>query len=640
MKKKISLLMAMIMVMSLAVIPGFGAVPRDDGLIMYATGSVLGPATPYEIVTARKNPANAYGQFDAIQNAGENLFYSLASHEYTKFTFADTFFNIEDTDLLTDMQFSEVTWGDTWHPEAALVFLTGAKIGDIDTNVPYALMDGGHGYFAGIIWNKVGIQNVAALSRSNVVSTFANNYDVETRAFIDNTYGLEGNFGITRFRIPEEVVSADGVILVDITHLVYNMAGTTRGSTYSTGEDGYDLDAIRVYGYEPPVISGTIDGVKYDLSGNPITDATFDFEIYKWVDDEIGDLVAKAQSSDGDFDFSQPGDIDDVSADNLVLPTGVYYIKEVNIPSGYDFVNFIIVDGGTPGEPQDNGAWFTIDSAQQQIIINAINQKLGNFKAFKFNGEEEGQVGFTDYSFDFVLRKMVDDIPMDYASGHSLMDGFGKILWDLTDTEEVEALEELLLPTGYYEMFEVTKDGFMLVGTKLITQEMDETEPTELPGTEMTVPFMVMEGSSIQIEYSNAMIYHDETAFAYFGESSITLNTLRNNNNWGWYIKTEDLILDVPYEIYAAAGQNILSNGVLVGTVTFHVMDNMYYYSLDFSSYPGDIDPFVIQEHLGVYKTAGEIPRGPGLFTNLVTVDEAGVIVLHLVVSIPVVMPE
>lgn len=641
MKKKISLLMAMIMVLSLAVTPGFGAVPRDDGLIMYATGSTTGPATPYVITPSRTNPANAFGPFDAIQNAGENLFYSLASHEYSKFTFGKDFYNIVDTDMLTDMQFSEVTWGDTWHPEAALVFLTGAKIGDINTNVPYVPLDGGFGYFAGIIWNKVGIQDVTALARTNVVNSYALNYGVETRAFIDNTYGLDGNFGITRFRMPEEVVSADGVVLVDITHLVYTMAGSSRASTYSSGKDGYDLDAIRVYGYNPPVISGTIDGEKRDLSENPITDATFNFAIYKWVDDAKGEPVAKAISTDGDFKFSQPDDIDDVTADTLVLPEGTYYIEELDIPLGYEFVKFIIVDGGEPGSEQGNGALFTIDSTQQQLAIIAYNQKLSNFKAYKFNGAFDEEAGFTDFSFDFVLRKIVDEIPMNYATGHSVMDGTGMILWDLVGTDEVEALFDLLLPAGEYEMYEDTKDGFMLVGTTLITQDLDETEPTELPGTEMTVPFIAMDGRDITVKYTNIMTYHDETAFAFFGDSSVALNTLRRNNNWGWYIATDNLMLNTPYDIYAGAGQNNLANGTLVGTVKFFIDDDdMYYYILDFSGYPGDYKPFAVEEHFGVYALATEIPNGPGLFTNLVTASDANVLVLHLVVSIPDVMPE
>lgn len=643
MKKKLSLLMAMIMVLSLAVIPGFGAVPLDTGLAMYAIGSMIGTPAPveYNINPARTNPENAYGPFDAIQNAGENLFYSLASHDYTEFSFGSEFFNIEDTDEVTDMEFSEVTWGDSWHPEAALVFLKGAKIGTYDVNVDYGTDLEDFGYFAGIIWNKVGLQNVSEANRDLTLNDAADELGIAGRLFISNTYGIDGNFGITHFKMPEEVVSASAVVLVDITSLVYGLAGSPRSNTYNTGKDGYDLDAIRVYGYEPPVISGTVDGAKFDLSENPITDATFDFEIYAWVDDAVGDLVAKAQSINGDFIFSQPGDIDDVSADTLELPEGMYYIEEVNLPPDYEFVKFIILDGGLPGPEQGNGAWFTIDSTEQILTIIAYNQKLNNFKAYKFNGAMEEEVGFMDFSFDFVLRKIVDEIPMDYATGHSLMDGSGMIVWDLIETEEVEMLEELMLPPGNYEMYEYMKDGFMLVGTKLITQGMNDPEPVELPGNEMTVPFMVMEGGSVMIKYANEMTYHDETAYAYFDDDSIQLNTLRKNKNWGWYIETEDLMLETPYEIYAGAGQNILENGVMVGTVTFYTdMGGMYYYMLDFSGYPGEIDPFVVEEHFGVYATSDEIPKGPGLFTNLIPADEAGVLVLHLVVSIPNVMPE
>ena len=80
---------------------------------------------------------------------------------------------------------AEVTWN-RWHVEAAKVYLTEAYVRDGDGNVvPYAGNDDGYGYYAGVAWNKEGIQNVSAAARlAKTQSYFAG-----TRNFADNTFG-------------------------------------------------------------------------------------------------------------------------------------------------------------------------------------------------------------------------------------------------------------------------------------------------------------------------------------------------------------------------------------------------------------------------------------------------------------------
>lgn len=644
MKKKIIIFMVLLLIMSVAIVPGFSSIALDETLAMYATDAMIGPINPITINPNRTDSTNALYEFDAIQNAGDNLFYSLASHDYTKFSFDDDFYNIMDTPTVSDIEFSEVTWGESWHPEAALVFLTGAQIGDIDTNTAYVPTDGSYGYYAGIIWNKVGIQNVSSASRTNIVNDYATDYGVGARGFIDNTYALDGNFGITQFKMPEEVVFAEGVILVDITSEIYGMAGSTRARTYPTGKDGYDLDAIRAYTHEPIVIAGTITGQKLDAPESPLYDVPFEVEIFTWVDNAKGERVAKAQSdilTMGAFLFSVPGDIDTITADNLILPGGEYYIEEVNIPLQYAFVKFVMVDGlNGPGPEQGNGARFTITTTEQTLHIEAYNEKVpSNFTAYKYDASKmDPMMGFYDYSFDFVLFDV--DHQMDYAYGHSLLDGSGLILWDLKDTETVEMLSEVDLPDGNFIVMEVAKEGFTYMGANLMIHYADMADPTILPVTTMSVPFAVVAASEIRVEFMNDLNYRHETAYAYYGDDSLKLNDLRKNNNWGWYANLDDIELNVPYDIYAGAGGNDISKGVLVGTVTFSIVDNHYQYELDFTAYPGTVDPVATEVHFGVYDKANKIPKGPGQFTNLVLASDANFIVLHLVVEFPTIMPE
>lgn len=282
--------------------PIFAATPVDPSnpdLMMYANAYDDGDFAPVNIGTyfpgyhpARLNPANALGPFDAIQsdptsayNSNED-FFSLASRVSTTYTFAGTFANV---DGVPDIQFSEVTWGasSAWHPEAAKVYLTGAYVkGAGGIAVPYIGNDDGYGYYAGIIWNKTGLIGITDARRLQITESYFSG----TRDFEGNTFYQDGNFAIGEFNLPEEVVCATGITLVDVTKDVYvefqplsyyqpaggtyitGINSTWDGTcvivnsylTFGTGiggsTDGYDLDAIRVWKC-PPVITNSACGM-------------------------------------------------------------------------------------------------------------------------------------------------------------------------------------------------------------------------------------------------------------------------------------------------------------------------------------------------------------------------------------------
>jgi hypothetical protein len=225
------------------------AVPLDDTNIMYAkyyeAGAEVVVSLPAANV-ARLNPANALGMFDAIQGTGANeKFFAVASREYTNYWFNYRYWNIDGE---ADITFSEVTWGTTWHAEAVKVYLTDAYVRNSSGKiVPYTPKIGeGDGYYAGIAWNKIGINGLNATVRNNIAKSYLPGV---TRDYMANHYHVDGNFGLTHFHLPDEVVYAKGIILVDITKDVYNLAG--GGSTYNGNTDGYDLDGISVYRYIP-----------------------------------------------------------------------------------------------------------------------------------------------------------------------------------------------------------------------------------------------------------------------------------------------------------------------------------------------------------------------------------------------------
>ncbi|MHB1457025.1 MAG: hypothetical protein ACYC0V_08940 [Armatimonadota bacterium] len=298
--KKSMLLVAILMILLITAIPTLAITPdpNDPNLLMYANAYTAGAVVgvnfdPYVPAghPLRLNPGNALGVFDAVQTNGDARFFGLAARTWTKYTFPDKFVNV---DVQADIRFSEVTWDSTWHTEAAKVYLTDAYIRNAEGKVvPYTLDDDGdatngtRSYYAGVVWNKMGINGVSAAKRLLITQS----YFAGTRDFEANTFVQQGNFGISLFNLPDEVVYATGIILVDITKDVYaefnpatylNVGGLNNGhlvtlltldplavnAVYGTdgNTDGYDLDAIRVYKYIPWRFDDTATGICHPIS--------------------------------------------------------------------------------------------------------------------------------------------------------------------------------------------------------------------------------------------------------------------------------------------------------------------------------------------------------------------------------------
>ena len=232
MKRKRWLNILLVLILAFAMVTPADALqsPETDDL-MYAEAHTEGDVVPVNVDAytpvhpERLDPTNVYGEFDAkivSPETGElnanDYFFGLASREWTAYTFEESFCNVDGE---PDIEFSEVTWGTTWHSEGARVYLIDAQIinGDGDI-VPYSNDDYEgdaveNSYYAGLIANKVAIGGVF-----ESVKQIIRNYYLPsgiTREFNPNTYLEVGDFGITEFYLPDEVVSADGILLVDIT---------------------------------------------------------------------------------------------------------------------------------------------------------------------------------------------------------------------------------------------------------------------------------------------------------------------------------------------------------------------------------------------------------------------------------------
>ncbi len=300
-KKFLSLFVVNILLWGLIALPVRAltpADPMDPDLVMYATDFMVGDVVavnfdPYSPDTqiSRINPSNALGGFDATDPSGvSDHFFAVGARTWSHYTFADNFYNV---DGVPDIEFAEVTWGSgtSWHTEAMKVYLTNAYVRNSEGKiVAYSAMDDGIGYYAGIAWNRIGLEYISDADR--LVKT--QSYFAGTRDFEHNVFYRSGPYGTyTQFHLPEEVVYAEGIHLVDITSEVYTMAypatylnnpGTgalvtlnsdawdvinytkitaadvlavpgTNGNT-----DGYDLDAIRVYRYIPWRMGDTATG--------------------------------------------------------------------------------------------------------------------------------------------------------------------------------------------------------------------------------------------------------------------------------------------------------------------------------------------------------------------------------------------
>jgi hypothetical protein len=119
-----------------------------------------------------------------------------------------------------------------------------------------------------------------------------------------------------------------------------------------------------------------------------------------------------------------------------------------------------------------------------------------------------------------------------------------------------------------------------------------------------------------------AIEYTKETAWAVDNRSN-TLSSIIGPKKWGWYLEAKEGI----FNVYAGAGQNDLSKGTLIGTVTVSV-DNGFY-KAEFTGYGAHK---VEGMHFGVYDTLEALKAtggAPGQFTSKVSDANAKYMVIH-----------
>jgi hypothetical protein len=310
-------------------------------------------------------------------------------------------------DNVPDIEFSEVTWG-KWHVEAALVYLTDAYIKDVNGNVfPYGVKDDSIGYYAGIIWNKIGIKGLTVDERI----ALAENYFSGTRDFSGNTYYEDENFAVSQFYLPDEVVKATGIRLVDITVDVFdtvdatqyplalpesytNLEGTgnlvTLINGYSTpitsedvitdagnegNTDGFDLDAIRVYKIPPYFDDDTATGYgdrirkrgkwfMYNIYPEKEGDNCYDIQAGN-PKNELNIIGEYCIEENGDNTYIATYDIDDT----IIIGEWIYEIKVVDEHLAIsDKMNFKAIPGRD--DNADFGVPFNNDNGKFYIFAH------------------------------------------------------------------------------------------------------------------------------------------------------------------------------------------------------------------------------------------------------------------------------
>ncbi len=135
-------------------------------------------------------------------------------------------------------------------------------------------------------------------------------------------------------------------------------------------------------------------------------------------------------------------------------------------------------------------------------------------------------------------------------------------------------------PFGYDEDFELFgpdwEDTFgpLPPGTYTVSEVSIEGWTTSYPYGSSAVVVAGAEEDAVEIEINNDynMILMDETAWGYLPGESEEIWDFIKTNNWGWTTEITG-VGEYEFDLYAAAGQNILSNGFKVGIVEVEVTE-------------------------------------------------------------------
>ena len=133
-------------------------------------------------------------------------------------------------------------------------------------------------------------------------------------------------------------------------------------------------------------------------------------------------------------------------------------------------------------------------------------------------------------------------------------------------------------PYGYDETFTITPDEFGVWEEIIGPLPPGEYTITENPITGWTTTMNPLNGkvnvtvgnqenaATLTITNAYNRTLRSETAWGYLAGSSLPIKDFVNSNNWGWTTKITGTGTYI-FDLYAGAGQNIISNGTLVGNV-------------------------------------------------------------------------
>lgn len=117
--------------------------------------------------------------------------------------------------------------------------------------------------------------------------------------------------------------------------------------------------------------------------------------------------------------------------------------------------------------------------------------------------------------------------------------------------------------------------GPLPLGTYTVSEDPIEGRTTSFPygSSEVVVAGDEEDAVIIEIDNDYNMILMSETAWGYLPRSSKAIWDYMKTNKWGWTTKITEAGT-YKFGLYAAAGQNILSNGFKVGTFEVEVVEH------------------------------------------------------------------